>query len=199
MFEFYGYICPIINKQTDKQIMDVPPHNDNERFRRLSLLGRIGWWEADFSAEQYLCSEYVCDLLGMKGDSLSFQDFGRMIREDYRGRITREFLSIKEVEVYEQTFPIHTATGVVWVHSRMGYRELAPDGHLKAFGILQRVTEPVNKEDKDRMYHINNLLYRQNSISHSLSHFLKDESVASGIYEILKDILDFSMPDVRIF
>ena len=41
------------------------------------------------------------------------------------------------------------------------------------------------------MYHINNLLYRQNSISHSLSHFLKDESVASGIYEILKDILDF--------
>ena len=191
MFEFYGYICPIINKQTDKQIMDVPPHNDNERFQRLSLLGRIGWWEADFSAEQYLCSEYVCDLLGMKGDSLSFQDFGRMIREDYRGRITREFLSIKEVEVYEQTFPIHTATGVVWVHSRMGYRELAPDGHLKAFGILQRVTEPVNKEDKDRMYHINNLLYRQNSISHSLSHFLKDESVASGIYEILKDILDF--------
>ena len=127
----------------------------------------------------------------MKGDSLSFQDFGRMIREDYRGRITREFLSIKEVEVYEQTFPIHTATGVVWVHSRMGYRELAPDGHLKAFGILQRVTEPVNKEDKDRMYHINNLLYRQNSISYSLSHFLKDESVASGIYEILKDILDF--------
>ena len=171
--------------------MDVTPHNNDERFRRLSLLGRIGWWEADFSAEQYLCSEYVCDLLGMKGDSLSFQDFGRMIREDYRGRITREFLSIKEVEVYEQTFPIHTATGVVWVHSRMGYRELAPDGHLKAFGILQRVTEPVNKEDKDRMYHINNLLYRQNSISHSLSHFLKDESIASGIYEILKDILDF--------
>ena len=157
----------------------------------MSLLGRIGWWEDDFSAEQYLCSEYVCDLLGMKGDSLSFQDFGRMIREDYRGRITREFLSIKEVEVYVQTFPIHTATGVVWVHSRMGYRELAPDGHLKAFGILQRVTEPVNKEDKDRMYHINNLLYRLNSISHSLSHFLKDESVASGIYEILKDILDF--------
>ena len=142
-------------------------------------------------AALYLCSEIQCDLLGMKGDSLSFQDFGRMIREDYRGRITREFLSIKEVEVYEQTFPIHTATGVVWVHSRMGYRELAPDGHLKAFGILQRVTEPVNKEDKDRMYHINNLLYRQNSISHSLSHFLKDESVASGIYEILKDILDF--------
>ena len=171
--------------------MGVPLHNDTERFRRLSLLGRIGWWEADFSAKQYLCSEYVCDLLGVKGESLSFMDFGRMIREDYRGRITREFLAITEVEVYEQTFPIHTAAGVIWVHSRMGFKEITPDGHLKVFGILQRVTEPVNKEDKDRMCHINNLLYRQNSISHSLSHFLKDESVASGIYEILKDILDF--------
>ena len=171
--------------------MGVPLHNDTERFRRLSLLGRSGWWEADFSAKQYLCSEYVCDLLGVKGESLSFMDFGRMIREDYRGRITREFLAITEVEVYEQTFPIHTAAGVIWVHSRMGFKEITPDGHLKVFGILQRVTEPVNKEDKDRMCHINNLLYRQNSISHSLSHFLKDESVASGIYEILKDILDF--------
>ena len=171
--------------------MGVPLHNDTERFRRLSLLGRIGWWEADFSAKQYLCSEYVCDLLGVKGESLSFMDFGRMIREDYRGRITREFLAITEVEVYEQTFPIHTAAGVIWVHSRMGFKEITPDGHLKVFGILQRVTEPVNKEDKDRMCHINNLLCRQNSISHSLSHFLKDESVASGIYEILKDILDF--------
>ena len=171
--------------------MGVPLHNDTERFRRLSLLGRIGWWEADFSAKQYLCSEYVCDLLGVKGESLSFMDFGRMIREDYRGRITREVLAITEVEVYEQTFPIHTAAGVIWVHSRMGFKEITPDGHLKVFGILQRVTEPVNKEDKDRMCHINNLLYRQNSISHSLSHFLKDESVASGIYEILKDILDF--------
>ena len=76
--------------------MGVPLHNDTERFRRLSLLGRIGWWEADFSAKQYLCSEYVCDLLGVKGESLSFMDFGRMIREDYRGhyqRVSRHYRS----------------------------------------------------------------------------------------------------------
>lgn len=166
-------------------------HDDNERCRRLSFLGRIGWWEADFSTRQYLCSEYVCSLLGVKGEVLSFADFGRMIREDYRARISREFLSITEVDVYEQTFPVYTEAGVVWVYSRMGFKEIAPDGHLKAFGILQRVTEPADKEEQERMRHINNLLYRQNSISHSLSHFLKEESVASGIYEILGDILDF--------
>ena len=171
--------------------MGVPFHDNNERFRRLSLMGRIGWWEADFSTQQYLCSDYICDLLGLKGAILSFADFGRMIREDYRGRITREFLAIKEVDVYEQTFPIYTLGGTVWVNSRMGFKETASDGHLKAFGILQRVTAPVSREDEERMSHINNLLYRQNSISHSLAHFLKDESVGSGIYEILKDILDF--------
>ena len=48
-------------------------------FRRLSILGRIGWWEADFSSRQYLCSEYVCKLLGLEGEYLSFEDFGKMI------------------------------------------------------------------------------------------------------------------------
>ena len=188
---FMAIFVPLsINKQTNKLWM-FPLTMITNAFGVCLCLGALVGGKPTFLLSSIYVPNMYGDLLGMKGDSLSFQDFGRMIREDYRGRITREFLSIKEVEVYEQTFPIHTATGVVWVHSRMGYRELAPDGHLKAFGILQRVTEPVNKEDKDRMYHINNLLYRQNSISHSLSHFLKDESVASGIYEILKDILDF--------
>ena len=51
--------------------------DDSERFRCLSNLGRIGWWEADFSKREYLCSEYVCDLLGLRGETLSFFDFGQ--------------------------------------------------------------------------------------------------------------------------
>ena len=94
--------------------------DDSERFRRLSILGRIGWWEADFSSRQYLCSEYVCKLLGLEGEYLSFEDFGKMIREDYRTRISREFLAIQNMEVYEQTFPIYSTEGVVWVYSRVG-------------------------------------------------------------------------------
>ena len=165
--------------------------DDNERFRSLSNLGRIGWWEADFSKREYLCSEYVCNLLGLKGETLSFFDFGQMIREDYRARISREFLSITYLEVYEQTFPICSTKGVVWVNSRMGKKECMPDGTLKAFGILQRVKAPDNESENDSMRRVNDLLYRQNSISHSLFRFLEDEDVSSSIYEILKDILDF--------
>ena len=164
---------------------------DNERFKRLSTLGRIGWWEADFSARQFVCSDYVSDLFEMEGQILSFADFGQMIREDYRSRITREFLSIEYQDVYEQTFPVYISEGVIWIHSRMGYKEELPDGTVKTFGILQRVDAPDNEEGKQIMHRINDLMYRQNSISQSLFRFLKDEEISSGIYEILNDILDF--------
>lgn len=165
--------------------------DDSERFRHLSIFGRIGWWEADFSSRQYLCSEYVCKLLGLEGEYLSFEDFGKMIREDYRARISREFLAIQNMEVYEQTFPIYSTEGVVWVYSRVGYKEHLPDGTLKAFGVLQRVEMPKEEAAKQALQRVNDLLYRQTSISHSLFRFLKDEDISAGIYDILKDILDF--------
>lgn len=165
--------------------------DDNERFKRLSTLGRIGWWEADFSARQFACSEYVSGLLELDDQFLSFTGFVQMIREDYQVRISREFLSIEYQDIYEQTFPVHTSRGEIWVHSRMGYKEEALDGTVRAFGILQRVDTPDKEEGKQIMHRINDLLYRQNSISQSLFRFLKDEEIDSGIYEILKDILDF--------
>ncbi|WP_300698282.1 histidine kinase dimerization/phospho-acceptor domain-containing protein, partial [Bacteroides sp.] len=165
--------------------------DDNERFKRLSILGRIGWWEADFSTRQFVCSDYVSEMFEMEGQILSFADFAQMIREDYRSRITREFLSIEYQDVYEQTFPVYISEGIVWIHSRMGYKEEGADGSVKTFGILQRVDAPDNEEGKQIMHRINDLMYRQNSISQSLFRFLKDEEINSGVYEILKDILDF--------
>lgn len=187
LLEFYGYFC--ISNHIDKYM--AVHRDDSERFRRLSILGRIGWWEADFSSRQYLCSEYVCKLLGLEGEYLSFEDFGKMIREDYRARISREFLAIQNMEVYEQTFPIYSTEGVVWVYSRVGYKEYLPDGTLKAFGVLQRVEMPKEEAAKQALQRVNDLLYRQTSISHSLFRFLKDEDISAGIYDILKDILDF--------
>lgn len=187
LLEFYGYFV----SQTNIDKYMAVHRDDSERFRRLSILGRIGWWEADFSSRQYLCSEYVCKLLGLEGEYLSFEDFGKMIREDYRTRISREFLAIQNMEVYEQTFPIYSTEGVVWVYSRVGYKEHLPDGTLKAFGVLQRVEMPKEEAAKQALQRVNNLLYRQTSISHSLFRFLKDEDISAGIYDILKDILDF--------
>ena len=51
----------------------------------------------------------------------------------------------------------------------------------------QKSVEKVEYEKTETISHrINDLLYYQNSISRSLSRFLKDEEVETGIYEILK-------------
>ena len=47
--------------------------------------------EADFAAGHYLCSDFLCELLGLEGDTISFQDFQKLIREDYREQIIQEF------------------------------------------------------------------------------------------------------------
>ena len=47
-----------------------------KRFQLLSSIGQIGWWEADFATGEYLCSEYVCKLLGLEGNTMTFQQFG---------------------------------------------------------------------------------------------------------------------------
>ena len=163
---------------------------ESERFRRLSAIGQIGWWEADFTTRDYLCSEYVCNLLGMKGDTLTFREFGLYIREDYRERISREFVSIEEVEVYEQTFPILAMHGVVWVRSRLGEKWMTEDRHLKAFGILQVVDAPENMGATDILKQFNALLFRQHSVSNSLRNFLKDKCLDEVIPKVLKDVLE---------
>ncbi|MDO5419782.1 MAG: ATP-binding protein [Bacteroides sp.] len=169
--------------------MKISSFDDMERFRRLSDLGRIGWWEADFVQRQYRCSESVCKLLGLTSNTMSFADFKSMIRKDYRPHVIHKFFSS---ETYEETFPLETSNGWIWVHSRTGDTEYASDGTLRyAFGLLQHVAAPETRQEEAMMGRINDLLYRQNSISHSLFHFLKDEEVNEGIYKILKNILNY--------
>ena len=51
---------------------------DNERYRKMASLAQVGWWEADISAGYYLCSDFLCDLLGLEGDTISAAEFINM-------------------------------------------------------------------------------------------------------------------------
>ena len=88
-------------------------YTDNERYRKMSSLAEIGWWEADLMAGHYLCSEFICDLLCLEGNTISFQDFQKIIREDYREQVIREFQANVSIHknFYEQTFPVITKNG----------------------------------------------------------------------------------------
>ena len=176
---------------------------DYERYIKMSSLAQIGWWEADFEAGHYLCSDFLCDLLGLEGDTISFSDFQKLIREDYREQIVQEFRANANIhrDFYEQTFPVRSRYGEVWLHTRLAHREKGTGSHGgdKSFGVIQRVEAPKESEQRDALLKVNNLLHRQNFISQSLLRFLHDEEMESCVTEILNDILNLYYGEGRVY
>ena len=76
-----------------------------ERYCKMSSLAQIGWWEADFLAGHYVCSDFLCDLLGLEGDTISFMDFQNLIREDYREQIDRKSTRLNSSHMSESRMP----------------------------------------------------------------------------------------------
>ena len=186
------YFTTIQNMQTD-----------NERYKKMASLAQIGWWEVDLTAGYYLCSDYLSDLLGLDGDTISTSDFLNLIREDYRKQIAQEFRANSSIhkDFYEQTFPIHSKYGEVWLHTRLAFREKGTgvDGGDKSFGIIQRVEAPKEEDQRDALRRVNDLLCRQNFVSQSLLRFLRDEVVESCIADILRDILNLYNGKGRVY
>lgn len=170
--------------------MNTHLEKENNRYKKLLSLARMGWWEADFKNKIYRCSDFLVDLLNLRSDIISFEDFRMLIREDYRVRITNEFSSILLQDVYEQTFPIYSKYGIIWVHSKLGEKSLDNEGGLYALGFIQYIDNPEEiKDSESSLERVNNLLYQQNSISRLLLQLLKSEDIGGVIDKILGDIL----------
>lgn len=167
---------------------------ENERYRELAALAQMGWWEVNFTAEQCLCSDFLCDLFDLRESSISFSDFFQLIRKDYREQIIQELrnYNLAHEDFYEQTFPVNSKYGEIWLYSYLTNRESAPGTckENKSFGMLHKVSSPKEEIGLQTQNSINDLLHRQNSISQSLLRFLMDEEVDLGIMEILKSILN---------
>lgn len=79
----YNQICKVV---------DNNGRFNSGRVQDLLNKARIGWWEADFSKKQYVCSDFLRELLDLGEDGIiNFVDFRKLIREDYRLRTVNEF------------------------------------------------------------------------------------------------------------
>lgn len=84
---------------------------DCERFQQITQMAKMGWWESDVKNQQYICSDFIVDLLGLESHRISFKEFHHRIREDHRMRLRNEFISHSNLETYEQMFPIQAKNG----------------------------------------------------------------------------------------
>ena len=163
---------------------------DCERFQQITQMAKMGWWESDVKNQQYICSDFIVDLLGLESHRISFQEFHHRIREDHRTRLRNEFISHSNLETYEQMFPIQAKNGEIWVYSKISFRKPDKEGYRDIFGYLQYVDKPAeNRCGNIDFFHVNSLLYQQNSISYSLLAFLQSDNIAEIINQILGDLL----------
>lgn len=166
-------------------------HEDYEHLRELSFLAQIGWWEANFATRTFRCSEYICDLLKLENNEISFDSFSRLIRQDYYECTKREFTSLLYIDVYDQTYPFLVDGREIWIHSHLGSKKRNEAGELIAFGYTRQV-EGVEKDMAARLaIRTNEQLARQNSITQSLYYFVQEADATPGIKSILNDILQF--------
>ena len=170
--------------------MKEKPNIDCEKYRQIAQMAKMGWWESDLKNRQYICSDFIIDLLGLESDRISFEDFHRRIREDHRRRLRNEYFSLTNIETYEQMFPIRAKNEDIWVYSKISFKQPDEEGYKNMIGYLQCIDKQTGEtsENADSLQ-VNSLLYQQNSLSYSLLAFLQSDDITQIINKILADLL----------
>ena len=170
--------------------MKEKPNIDCEKYRQIAQMAKMGWWESDLKNRQYICSDFIIDLLGLESDRISFEDFHERIREDHRRRLRNEYFSLTNIETYEQMFPIQAKDGDIWVYSKISFKQPDEEGYRNMIGYLQCIDKQAGEmsESTDSLQ-VNSLLYQQNSLSYSLLAFLQSDDITQIINKILADLL----------
>ena len=171
--------------------MKEKPNIDCEKYRQIAQMAKMGWWESDLKNRQYICSDFIIDLLGLESDRISFEDFHGRIREDHRRRLRNEYFSLTNIETYEQMFPIRAKDGEdIWVYSKISFKQPDEEGYKNILGYLQCIDKQTEEtsESTDSLQ-VNSLLYQQNSLSYSLLAFLQSDDITQIINKILADLL----------
>lgn len=164
---------------------------DYEKYLQIAQMAKIGWWESDLKNNEYICSDFIVDLLGLESNHISFTDFHQRIREDHRLRLKNEYLSLSNLETYEQMFPMQAKDEEIWVYSKISFQKPDKEGYRNMVGYLQCIDRPIDNSNENNIdfLQVNSLLYQQNSISYSLLAFLQCDDIPLVINRILGDIL----------
>ena len=162
-------------------------------------MAKMGWWESDLKNKEYICSDFIVDLLGLESNRISFTEFHQRIREDHRLRLKNEYMSLSYLETYEQMFPIRAKDGEIWVYSKINFQKPDKEGYRNMTGFLQYIDRPIDTTNENiDFFQVSNLLYQQNNISYSLLAFLQCDDVTQVVNKTLGDLLNQFLGD-RIY
>ena len=172
---------------------------DYEKYVQIAKMAKMGWWESDLKNQEYICSDFIVDLLGLESNRISFTEFHQRIREDHRLRLKNEYMSLSYRETYEQMFPIRAKDGEIWVYSKINFQKPDKEGYRNMTGFLQYIDRPIDTTNENiDFFQVSNLLYQQTNISYSLLAFLQCDDVTQVVNKTLGDLLNQFLGD-RIY
>ena len=173
--------------------MDSKDRFSDARVPELMKKARMGWWEADFKRQCYVCSEFIRDLFGLGEDGvISFEDFRGFIREDYRLRTVNEFVLGKTQNVYDQVYPVEIHGEIIWLRVKLCTKEVDEEGFMRTFGFMECLDVPESMDTSTTaLQRVNNLFVQQNSISRSLLSLLRSDDLSGVVNKILGDIMQY--------
>ena len=172
---------------------------DYEKYVQIAQMAKMGWWESDLKNKEYICSDFIVDLLGLESNRISFTEFHQRIREDHRLRLKNEYMSLSYLETYEQMFPSQAKDGEIWVYSKINFQKPDKEGYRNMTGFLQYIDRPIDTTNENiDFFQVSNLLYQQTNISYSLLAFLQCDDVTQVVNKTLGDLLNQFLGD-RIY
>ena len=158
---------------------------DYEKYVQIAQMAKMGWWESDLKNKEYICSDFIVDLLGLESNRISFTEFHQRIREDHRLRLKNEYMSLSYLETYEQMFPIRAKDGEIWVYSKINFQKPDKEGYRNMTGFLQYIDRPIDTTNGNiDFFQVSNLLYQQTNISYSLLAFLQCDAALQYVKRI---------------
>ena len=148
---------------------------------------RIGWWQADRKRRMFHISEGLRDLLGLSTCDVSYEEFRDMINPTCR-EYAFASVGVRGGDFgNEHLYPLRGPKGEIWCYRKLLREETAEDGGMLLTGYF-RVTDPPQEANSPEKQQINDLLYRLNSISHTLLSLLKTNDPDVVIDKILTDV-----------
>ena len=101
----------------------------------------MGWWEANLATECYTCSEYISEILNLdETGTISFEDFNKRILNEEQGPTTVRSFDVQSMS--EVVYLLKTQKGLVWMRSKICFREVDDKGNTIVYGIAEMQDGP---------------------------------------------------------
>jgi len=164
-------------------------YNEKEILNLILEDTKTGWWVKDDNRPIITISDFIRKQLSLPTNELTYEGFIKMVRDDYRDRILRELSVPNPIASFDETFPLITPNGQIWMHAEEIRNELK-NGYILSVGKIRLIDDPeLHAPQQASTLRTNNLLFQLYSVSQILLSFLQADDPDRVINEILKDIL----------